>query len=94
MNIASRKKILGFFVGIGLLMSATLAWAYRPYAVRVHDSRVNTAIENRFDRNNNGWIGPYERARMVRYHVNRPREFACDFNHNGWIDTRSERSCL
>lgn len=88
------KKIWGFVAGLAVMTSATLAFAYRPYPVRLFDPRVNTVLESRFDTNKNGWIGPRERLTLSKARVNHRWEHHCDFNHNGWVDTSRERACL
>ena len=88
----STKKLIGFFAFAAVLTLSTASWA-RPYRARVHDPKVNTAIEKKYDFNHDGKIGLYERSRMAVNRVNRPGEYRCDFNHNGWIDTTREKIC-
>ncbi len=41
---------------------------HRSFKARVHDSKVNTRVERRFDLNGNGRIGPRERKAMIKSH--------------------------
>lgn len=106
MHTRSNSKILAWILALGILTSGTLALAcpvprkvvYAParyYAPKPHYRNVvNTAVEARFDRDHNGWIGAREQVAMAHYRVNSKRERYCDFNRNGFVDTGWERGCL
>lgn len=98
--MSSRKtsRLLGWILGLVVIMTGTLAWACpvshkaRRYS-HYNNYRVNTPVEYRYDYNHNGWLGPQERIAMAHYRVNTRQERHCDFNRNGYIDTSWERRC-
>ncbi len=89
-------KVFNLIIFLCLFSGSVLAEPYyyhHRYYHRKHDPIVNTKIENKYDTNNNGWIGPKERHRMNKRAVNTPKENYCDKNNDGMINTQREVNC-
>jgi len=88
----SISKFLGLFLTLALMTVGTVSYA-SPQWERAHDPEVNTWVENRFDHNNNGWIGPRERAhihhhKFVKHHALCENHWRA-WNHHYWQPYRT-----
>lgn len=92
-----KSKIAKLSAALAVALALTASFSASAFAWQRFNP-VNNRVEARRDINNNGFVGPYDRAVLGTRHlyrtvsagprVNTPLENRYDHNNNGWIGPR------